>query len=142
MDLVRIRTIADVIYVEGFRRLPKPLHKVAVGAVIKNPFAGRYVEDLSELYQTGAELGALLGETAVAQLAGEPHSYGKAAIVGMNGELEHAAAPDAPDLGRAPARNSRWRRGNYPIGKENRRTRHGNRRASAPQRRHVCTLSF
>lgn len=105
MDLVRIRTIADVIYVEGFRRLPKPLHKVAVGAVIKNPFAGRYVEDLSELYQTGAELGALLGETAVAQLAGEPHSYGKAAIVGMNGELEHAAALMHPTLG-APLRET------------------------------------
>lgn len=105
MDLVRIRTTVDVIYHEGYRRLAKPLRKVAAGAVIKNPFARRYVEDLSELYETGAELGALLGKTAVAQLAGEPHSYGKAAIVGMNGELEHAAALLHPALG-APLREA------------------------------------
>ena len=105
IDLVRVRTIADVIHREGFRRLPKPLRRVAAGAVIKNPFAGRYVEDLSELYETGAALGKLLGETAVAQLAGDPHSYGKAAIVGMNGELEQAAALLHPALG-APLREA------------------------------------
>jgi len=105
MELVRIRTITDLIYEEGFRQLAKPLRRVAVGAVIKNPFAGRYVEDLSELYETGAELGGLLGETAVAQLAGDPHSYGKAAIVGMDGELEHAAALMHPTLG-APLRDA------------------------------------
>ncbi len=86
MDVVRIRTIADVIHSEGFRRLPKPLRRVAAGAVIKNPFAGRYVEDLSELYETGAALG-------------------KAAIVGMNGELEQAAALLHPSLG-APLREA------------------------------------
>ena len=105
MELVRIRTITDVIYEEGFRQLAKPLRRVAASAVIKNPFAGRYVEDLSELFETGAELGGLLGETAVAQLAGDPHSYGKAAIVGMDGELEHAAALLHPSLG-APLREA------------------------------------
>ncbi len=103
MELVRIRAIVDVVYEEGFRQLAKPLRRVAAGAVIKNPFAGRYVEDLSELYETGAELGKLLGETAVAQLKGEAQSYGKAAIVGMDGELEHAAALLHPTLG-APLR--------------------------------------
>lgn len=105
MDLVRITTTVDVIYHEGYRRLEKPLRKVAAGAVIKNPFAGRYVEDLSALYETGAELGALLGSTAVAQLKSEAHSYGKAAIVGMNGELEQAAALLHPALG-APLREA------------------------------------
>ncbi len=105
MELVRIRTIIDRIYAEGFRPVAKPLHKIAVGAVIKNPFAGRYVDDLSDLYETGAELGALLGATAVAQLQDEPQSYGKAAIVGMNGELEHAAALMHPTLG-APLREA------------------------------------
>ncbi len=105
MDLVRIRTIADVIHNEGFRRLAKPLRRVATGAVIKNPCAGRYVGDLSELYETGAALGKLLGETAVAQLVGDPHSYGKAAIVGASGELEHAAALLHPSLG-APLREA------------------------------------
>ena len=83
--------------------MAKPLRRVAAGAVIKNPCAGRYVEDLSELYEIGAELGKLLGETAVAQLDSNPHSYGKAAIVGVNGELEHAAALLHPSLG-APLR--------------------------------------
>ena len=105
MRLVRIRIIVDEIREEGFRPLAQPLRKVAAGAVIKNPCARRYVEDLSELYATGAELGKLLGETAVAQLDGEPHSYGKAAIVGMDGELEHAAALMHPTLG-APLREA------------------------------------
>ncbi len=105
MELVRIRTIVDVIYEEGFRPLATPLYKVAAGAVIKNPCAGRYIEDLSELFEAGAELGKLLGERAVAQLGGDPHSYGKAAIVGMNGELEHAAALMHPRLG-APLREA------------------------------------
>ena len=105
MNLVRIRTVIDIIHAEGYRQLAKPLRKVAAGAVIKNPFAGRYVADLSELYETGAELGALLGETAVAQLSGDPQSYGKAAIVGMEGELEQAAALLHPSLG-APLRQA------------------------------------
>ena len=103
MELARIRTIVDVIHAEGFRQVATPLRKVAVGAVIKNPFAGRYIEDLSPLYEIGAELGKLLGEAAVAQLAGQAQSYGKAAIVGMDGELEHAAALLHPSLG-APLR--------------------------------------
>ena len=105
MELVRIRAVVDVIYQDGFRRLARPRRKVAVGAVIKNPYAGQYIDDLSELYQTGAELGAVLGERALDQLAGEAQSYGKAAIVGMNGELEHAAALLHPALG-APLREA------------------------------------
>ena len=105
MELVRIRSIVDVSHSEGFRRVATPLRKVAVGAVIKNPFAGRYIEDLSPLYAIGAELGALLGESAVAQLNSDPQSYGKAAIVGLEGELEHAAALLHPSLG-APLRES------------------------------------
>lgn len=105
MELRRVRAIMDEIHAEGFRRLPKPLRKVAVGAVIQNPFAGRFVDDLSPLYEIGAELGKLLGEMAVAQLAGQAQSYGKAAIVGMNGEIEHAAALLHPALG-APLRQA------------------------------------
>ena len=64
-------------------------------AVIENPFAGRYVEDLSELVAQGEELGALLVVRAIAALGvpGERvESFGKAAVVGEGGELEHAAA--------------------------------------------------
>ncbi len=105
MQLRRVRTIVDDIHIEGFRPLTTPLRRVAVGAVIKNPFAGRYVADLSPLYETGAALGKLLGEMAVAQLNGEPQSYGKGAVVGWNGELEHGAALLHPALG-APLREA------------------------------------
>ena len=90
------------------RAVDPPTRKAAAIAVIKNPFAGRYVEDLSELMDIGAELGGLLGEMCVAALGIRPdqaHSFGKAAIVGENGEWEHAAAILHPKLG-APLRKA------------------------------------
>ncbi len=83
-----------------------PTRKAVAVAVIENPFAGRYVEDLSDLMEIGAELGGLLGDRCVAALGiapSEAQSYGKAAMVGENGELEHAAAILHPKLG-APLR--------------------------------------
>ena len=77
-------------------------------AVIANPFAGRFESNLDELIETGAELGALLGERAVAALNVAPEqieSFGKAAMTGSNGELEHAAAILHPKLG-APLRKA------------------------------------
>jgi hypothetical protein len=70
-----------------------PLRKVAVCAVIANPYAGRgYVEDLGELIEASAALGSLVGEEA-ARLLGEPvQSYGKAGLVGTAGEQEHINA--------------------------------------------------
>ena len=77
-------------------------------AVIANPYAGRYSENLDELIAIGEELGALLGQKCVQALGiapGQAHSYGKAAIVGEAGELEHAAAILHPKLG-APLRQA------------------------------------
>ena len=88
------------------REIAPPTRKAAAIAIIANPFAGRYQEDLSELMEIGAELGALLGARCVAALGIGPaqaESYGKAAMVGENGELEHAAAILHPKLG-APLR--------------------------------------
>jgi hypothetical protein len=71
-------------------------------AVIENPYAGTYQEDLSLLIDIGEELGGLLAERAVAALGipgSDVQSYGKAAVVGENGELEHAAAILHPKLG-------------------------------------------
>lgn len=88
------------------RDVDPPTRKAAAIAVIENPFAGAYVEDLTELMDIGAELGAVLGEMCVAALGIRPdqaESYGKAAIVGANGEWEHAAAILHPKLG-APLR--------------------------------------
>jgi Amino acid synthesis len=83
-----------------------PTRRAAAVAVIENPFAGQYVEDLSDLMNIGEELGQLLTERAVSALgipASMVESYGKAAAVGENGELEHAAAVLHPKLG-APVR--------------------------------------
>ncbi|MDG2107174.1 MAG: amino acid synthesis family protein [Woeseiaceae bacterium] len=77
--------------------------KAAAFAVIENPCAGKFVEDLEALMRIGAELGDLLGSRAVAALGVEPseiESFGKAAIVGVDGELEHAAAILHPRLGK------------------------------------------
>ena len=77
-------------------------------AVIENPYAGRYAENLDELIAIGEELGGLLGDKCVAALGitpGAAQSYGKAAIVGEAGELEHAAAILHPKLG-APLRKA------------------------------------
>jgi hypothetical protein len=83
-----------------------PTRRAVAMAVIANPYAGRYSENLDELIAIGEELGGLLGDRCVRALGIEPgqaQSYGKAAIVGEGGELEHAAAILHPKLG-APLR--------------------------------------
>lgn len=80
--------------------------KVVAAAVVTNPHAGAYVEDLSVIEALGAEVAALLVDEALRALgdrAGEVSAYGKAAIVGLDGELEHAAALIHPRFG-APVR--------------------------------------
>ena len=98
----KIVTFVEETRTEMGRAIDPPTRRVAAAAVIDNPFAGRYVEDLTELMEIGEELGALLIERAIAAL-GIPgpsaESYGKAAAVGENGELEHAAAILHPKLG-------------------------------------------
>jgi hypothetical protein len=100
MKLKRDYTVVETTYIEGQKGLTVPLVRVIAAAVIENPFAGKYEEDLSELMEIGEALGELLGNRAVNELKGAaPHSYGKAAIVGMAGEREHAAALLHPKLG-------------------------------------------
>ena len=96
----------DEVRVEMGRDVQPPVRKALAMAVIANPCAGRYVENLDELIAIGEELGGLLGARCVQALGIEPgqaQSYGKAAIVGEAGELEHAAAILHPKLG-APLR--------------------------------------
>ena len=90
------------------RAVSPPTRRALAMAVIANPYAGRYSENLDELIAIGEELGALLGQKCVQALGiapGQAHSYGKAAIVGEGGELEHAAAILHPKLG-APLRQA------------------------------------
>ena len=107
----KIRKIAvnvEEIHSEIGRTISPPTRKAVAVAVIENPFAGQYQEDLSDLMEIGAELGGLLGDKCVAALGITPEeaeSYGKSAMVGENGELEHAAAILHPQLG-APLRKA------------------------------------
>ena len=98
----------DETCIEMGKSITPPTRKALAMAVIENPCAGRYQENLDELIAIGEELGALLGSKCVAALgiaAGQAQSYGKAAIVGEAGELEHAAAILHPKLG-APLRQA------------------------------------
>ncbi|MGD0723467.1 MAG: amino acid synthesis family protein [Roseiarcus sp.] len=107
-EIRKIVTIVEETHREIGRPIAPPTRRAAAIAVIANPFAGRYVEDLGPLIEFGEELGALLTARAVEAL-GVPgaavESYGKAAAVGENGELEHAAAILHPRLG-APVRKA------------------------------------
>lgn len=68
------------------------LKKVAIAAVIKNPYAGRYSEDLSAIVDESPSLGQEFGKRLVVALGQAAQSYGKAAIVGASGEYEHGNA--------------------------------------------------
>ncbi|MGL6280087.1 MAG: amino acid synthesis family protein [Gaiella sp.] len=95
----------DETLVEGGRAVDGPARKVVVAAVVRNPVAGRFVDDLAELEALGAEIAELLARRAVALLGPDAavSAYGKGAIVGIDGELEHAAAILHPRFG-APVR--------------------------------------
>jgi hypothetical protein len=96
----------DEIRIEMGQPVNPPTRRAVAMAVIENPYAGRYEQNLDALITIGEELGALLGEKCVQALGitpGQAQSYGKAAIVGEAGELEHAAAILHPKLG-APLR--------------------------------------
>jgi len=105
-NIRKIIVQVDEVRVEMGQAVNPPVRKALAMAVIDNPFAGRYEENLDALVAIGEELGGLLGRRCVQALGIEPgqaHSYGKAAIVGEAGELEHAAAILHPKLG-APQR--------------------------------------
>jgi hypothetical protein len=106
MGTAKIRKIVTTVEdtrIEMGREISPPTRRAVAVAVIENPLAGRYVEDLEPLMLIGEELGALLGQRCVEALGIKPseaQSYGKAAMVGEDGELEHAAAILHPRLGK------------------------------------------
>jgi hypothetical protein len=100
MDLRKHLIVIEEISGEAGHRLMRPVRRVAGIVVVANPFAGRAVEDLSALFDLGAEAGDVLMKR-LADLLGSPAvSYGKGAIVGTAGEMEHGAACLHPKLGR------------------------------------------
>lgn len=102
-DIRKIVVTVEETHRESGKSVAPATRKAAAVAVVANPFAGKYVEDLAPLMEIGEELGGLLARRAVAALGiegGKAESYGKAAIVGENGELEHAAAILHPKMGK------------------------------------------
>lgn len=103
MEIRKLLVVVEETHAEMDRPVNPPTRKAAAIAVLKNPFAARYVEDLTPLMDLGEELGGLLGNKARQALGIAPEqaeSYGKACIVGMKGELEHAGAILHPKLGK------------------------------------------
>jgi hypothetical protein len=106
MQIRKVVTFVEETRLEAGREVSPPVRRVVTSAVLANPHAGRYVEDLSDLIEASVELSALLAAEAVLRLDGEPvHSYGKGGIAGMAGELEHVAAMLHPKFG-APLREA------------------------------------
>ncbi len=100
MNIRKTGFIRETIEADAFGERCDPITRVVAFAVLRNPFAGRFVEDLSPLFDVSGELGERLMGEAVSMLAGPPVSYGKAAIVGLAGDLEHGGAVIHPKLGK------------------------------------------
>lgn len=96
MEIRKIVSFIEETHIEGFKPVNKPVRIAITAAVIKNPYAGKYVEDLQPLIDKyAAELGKELPSKAINQLGikgSEVEGYGKAALVGLDGEVEHGSA--------------------------------------------------
>jgi Amino acid synthesis len=93
MQIKRTLAFIDDVAVEAGHAITPPLRKVAVVAVIDNPFAGKFEKDLGALTKASEQIGRTINTMAIALLAPhKPQSYGKAAVIGINGEQEHGVA--------------------------------------------------
>lgn len=93
-DIRKFVTFAEDVLVEGFRAADEPWRLFAVAAVVSNPWAGRYVADLKpQINEIAPPLGAALTDRIVALAGGGEaiEAYGKAAVVGLDGEIEHGS---------------------------------------------------
>ncbi len=99
MNLRRLSQTKEVIFADAGKPTSEIITRAVAVAVLANPFAGRFVDDLSPLFNDGAELGATIMGDLVKLLPNPAISYGKAAIVGVAGEIEHGAAVIHPRLG-------------------------------------------
>src|SRR6202048_984735 len=100
VDIRKIITMREVVLSELGVAAPRPVVRSVGMAVIRNPFAGRFVDDLQPLFEAGAMLGERLMPELVKLLDGPAVSYGKGALVGVAGEMEHGGACVHPMLGR------------------------------------------
>ena len=99
-DVRKIVFSRETVFSELGRSGERPVVRATAIAVIANPFAGRVVEDLSPLFRIGGELGERLMAELAQLLGASAVSYGKGAIVGVGGEMEHGGACIHPMLGK------------------------------------------
>lgn len=102
-EVRKLYVVLEETHADGVKKRNIPLRKAAAAVVFKNPFVDKYEDDLTLLYTWSESLGEMLTQKAVKALGVEPdavESYGKAAIVGERGELEHCAAVLHPKLGK------------------------------------------
>ena len=100
LDIRKIVTTREAVFSELGRAAARPVIRAVGLAVIRNPFAGKFVEDLRPLFEAGAAIGERLMPELVKMLDGPAVSYGKGALVGVAGEMEHGGACVHPMLGR------------------------------------------
>jgi hypothetical protein len=96
LDIRKSLMVRETLVSDMGRSTGRPIVRVAAMAVISNPFAGRYVDDLTELFEAGRALGEQFMSDLVHMLSQDPGSYGKGAIVGLNGELNMEALASIP----------------------------------------------
>lgn len=92
-EVRKIVTVVEEIYSEGSKKLARPLRLAAAMAVVKNPFAGRFEEDLDVLSTDySGSLGPKLADMAAEALGTKPEVFGKACLVGLDGEVQHGSS--------------------------------------------------
>lgn len=100
-EIRKLIVLKEIVMNEGGGSAAQPICRVAGIGVFANPCSGRFVDDLSELFEVGFTLGQALMARMLPLLDGSPVSYGKGAIVGVDGDLEHGHALLHPKLGKA-----------------------------------------
>jgi hypothetical protein len=99
MDVRKTQFVMETVHADGLYEPCDEIRRVAALAVFRNPFAGKFAQDLSPLFDIGGQLGDLLASDACERLGLPAVSYGKAAIVGVDGDMEHGGAAIHPKLG-------------------------------------------
>ncbi len=100
MDIRKIVVAIERVNSEGGLPAERPVTQVAASAIVVNPYSGQSVESLDLLMDMGGLLGRDLVAEALKHLPNDVVSYGKAAIIGANGDLEHGAAVIHPKMGK------------------------------------------
>lgn len=100
MDIRKTIFTKEIITADEMGKPCEPITRAVAMAIVRNPFAGTDQDDLSQLFDVGAKLGHSLAEELVKTLGGPPVCYGKAALVGSSGAMEHGAAVLHPRLGK------------------------------------------